>query len=61
MIWLAAQLEVFKDSRRRVARMEKQMIYHILRTSDVVGLTKIVVGWGLTILGLGLYDLHNLG
>ena len=41
--------------------MEKQMIYHILRTSDVVGLTKIVAGWGLTILGLGLYDLHHLG
>jgi len=44
MIWLAAQLVIFQDSRQRVARLEKQMVYHILRTSDVVGLTKIVAG-----------------
>ena len=44
MIWLAAQLDIFRNSRLRVTRLEKQMVYHILRTSDVVGLTKIVAG-----------------
>lgn len=44
MIWLAAQLAVFQEYRQRVARLEKQMIYHILHTSDVVSLTKVIAG-----------------
>jgi uncharacterized Fe-S cluster-containing radical SAM superfamily protein len=51
MISLAAQLVVFQDSRRRVVRLEKQMVYHILRTADVVGLTQDCCWRGLTILG----------
>lgn len=42
MMWLGAQLAVFQDYRQRVARLEKQMVYHILHTSDVVSLTKVV-------------------
>jgi len=59
-IWLAAQLAICQDARRRVARLEKQMIYHIMRTSDVVGPTLVAAPVGSNNTLPGLYDLHNL-
>lgn len=41
-IWLAAQSVIFQEARQKMARLEMQMMYHILRTSDVVSPTMIV-------------------
>jgi hypothetical protein len=55
----AAQLVIWQDARMRVGRLEKQMIYHIMHTSDVVGLTVTAAAQFDNTLP-GVHDLHNI-